>query len=392
MESFSEFVTQSVLKSLLNMTTYILVINPTHHKSRFIFMPENAIYTKQTTGVQRLAAITSYLSNFSDSFKTAILIWPSLSFLLTLPILAYLYHRDGRIKAITVFAAYISVFYVAGLVCFTLYPLPSGTEGPGITYGIPPQLNPFNFVIDISKDGIRAVLQLVFNIILFIPMGFIANVFLKLKKVPTFAISLTATCLIETAQLTGFFGLYPYAYRTFEVGDIICNVLGAMLGWLCGKAVMHFLPKQTDEIPEITHHPSFIRRAIALWIDFMIIGFFTFMPWILASIAYELAFDQMLTVLWLDLAQTAMLICAICFVVSFATVEIVIPFKNNGSTPGGAFVRMSFETKNRTGIKRIGFYAIRTVVLVLLFLFPLYIIFGSFIYYIIKHEMPYDAI
>lgn len=66
------------------------------------------------------------------------------------------------------------MLYLAGLACFTLYPLPSGESGPGITYGIPPQFNPFNFILDIMKDGWKALFQTVFNVVLFIPLGFIA--------------------------------------------------------------------------------------------------------------------------------------------------------------------------------------------------------------------------
>lgn len=62
-------------------------------------------------------------------------------------------------------------------------PSPSGDTGPGITYGIPPQLDPLNFVHDIAKDGIKAVLQLLFNIVLFMPLGFIAKRFLRLASV-----------------------------------------------------------------------------------------------------------------------------------------------------------------------------------------------------------------
>ena len=127
-----------------------------------------------------MGSISSFLSSFSGSFKAALLIWPFLSFALTLPVLVYLYHRDGRLRLSSAVAAYLAILYIAGLGCFTLYPLPSGDAGPGITYGIPPQFDPFNFVHDIAKDGIKAALQLLFNVVLFVPLGFIAKRFLRL--------------------------------------------------------------------------------------------------------------------------------------------------------------------------------------------------------------------
>ena len=107
-----------------------------------------------------------------------------LSLLLSVPVLVGLYRRDGWLPLATVFAVYASILYAAGLVCFTLYPLPTGDSGPGITYGIPPILDPLNFVHDIAEGGVRAVLQLLFNIVLFVPLGFIARTLLKLRLRP----------------------------------------------------------------------------------------------------------------------------------------------------------------------------------------------------------------
>ena len=91
--------------------------------------------------------------------------------MLTLPILAHLYHRDGRLRFWSAARAYLIVLYFLGLGCFTLYPLPAGDAGIGITYGIAPQLDPLAFIADIRKDGITAVLQIVMNIIFFMPLG-----------------------------------------------------------------------------------------------------------------------------------------------------------------------------------------------------------------------------
>ncbi len=338
-----------------------------------------------------MGAIVSYLSNFSGSFKAALVAWPFLSFALTLPILALLYHRDGRLKATTALAAYVSVLYLAGLACFTLYPLPSGDSGLGITYGIAPQLNPLNFIVDIQKDGLKAVLQQLFNIVLFVPFGFIAKALLRLGPVPTFALSLLATGLIETAQLTGLFGIYPFAYRTFEVDDIIMNVLGGMLGWLCAALVAKAIPQRPEEKPPITHDPGFVRRAIALWIDAMILGFCTLMPWLVASLTSEFAFHRACLLPGLSLDQTASAMFIVCFVASFVVVEVLIPWMHEGSTPGGMFVRMSCETRPRTGGLRIGFYAARTITLLVIFAFPV-TAFALAVFYLFARCMPYDLI
>ena len=120
-------------------------------------------------------AVKHFLGSYSDNFAAALVLWPVLSFMFTLPILAYLYHRDGRLRFGTFVGAYLTVLYVCGLGCFTLYPLPQGDAGLGITYGVAPNFNPMNFMNDIAKDGLKAVFQLAFNVVFFMPLGFIAG-------------------------------------------------------------------------------------------------------------------------------------------------------------------------------------------------------------------------
>lgn len=337
-----------------------------------------------------MGAISSYLASFSDSFKAALLLWPVLSFALTLPILAYLYHRDGRLRPLTALAAYLSVLYVAGLACFTLYPLPSGDSGPGITYGIPPQFNPLNFIFDIQKDGLRAILQLLFNVTLFVPLGFLAKVLYRMGWLPALAVSLTATCLIETAQLTGLFGMYPYAYRTFEVDDIICNALGGILGWLLGALFTKALPKRPEEAPPITHEPGFLRRCVAFWLDAMMVAVLGFLPWLAPALACEAFFDAPLTLGSLGSSDTETLLCGAGLLVAFAVLEVAIPWLHDGSTLGGLFVRMSCETRPRTGWHRALFYAVRSAVLIAVFALPPYAIPILALFYLIARQMPYD--
>ena len=38
-----------------------------------------------------------FLMSYSSSFATALSLWPLASLVLTVPILAFLYHRDGRL-------------------------------------------------------------------------------------------------------------------------------------------------------------------------------------------------------------------------------------------------------------------------------------------------------
>lgn len=339
-----------------------------------------------------MEAIGSFLQGFSGNFKAALLLWPLLSAALTLPLAAYLYHRDGRLRASAVLAAYAAVLYIAGLGCFTLYPLPSGTEGPGITYGIPPQLDPLNFIYDIRRDGLKAVLQLVFNVVLFVPLGFIAKRFLRLGLPAAALLSLATTLLIETAQLTGLFGLYPFAYRTFEVDDIVNNTLGGILGWFAGCLLDRAGFTQKADTVTLCRQPGFIRRCVALWIDCLLMGAGSLVLWSATSLMAELAFKRILPFFGLDGAGAMPMLAIPSAAALFAIVEGVVPWTHGGSTPGGLFTHMTFETKQRNGGWRLFFYGLRMVVLALALLYPPYAFPLLGVFYLIARQMPYDLL
>ena len=123
--------------------------------------------------------IRRFLSGYTENFLLALTLWPLASLLLTLPILAWVYHRDGRLRFVSVASTYLTVLYVLGLGCFTLWPLPSGERGLGITYGVAWQLDPLAFVDDFRREGISTIPQIAFNVVLFMPLGFIAGRLLR---------------------------------------------------------------------------------------------------------------------------------------------------------------------------------------------------------------------
>ncbi|MEC4184842.1 VanZ family protein [Adlercreutzia sp. R21] len=339
-----------------------------------------------------MGAIKRFLGSYSDNFAAALILWPLVSLLLTLPILAYLYHRDGRLRFGSFVGTYLAVLYVLGLGCFTLYPLPSGDTGLGITYGVPANFNPLAFVGDIQKDGLKAVFQLLFNLVFFVPLGFIAGRLLRWSLLPAVLLGCATSVLIESAQFTGFFGLYPYAYRCCDVDDVIANTLGAALGWLCAWLLARVAPPGQLADAEPTDRPGFVRRCVALWIDLMIVGFATVVPYGVVALGLEATDAAALQLPGLTAAQTAEAVMGFCGLAALVLVELVIPWLRDGSTPGGSFVRMTFETHPRTFWCRVLFYIARSATLVAaLWVWP-WLIPLLLIFYLVKREMPYDLI
>ena len=339
-----------------------------------------------------MGAVKHFLGNYSENFAAALVLWPVLSFMFTLPILAYLYHRDGRLRFGTFVGAYLTVLYVCGLGCFTLYPLPQGDAGLGITYGVAPNFNPMNFMNDIAKDGLKAVFQLAFNVVFFMPLGFIAGRLLRLRFLPSVLLGLAASLLIEVSQLTGLFGIYPYAYRCCDVDDVITNTLGAALGWVCAWLLGRVVPPGQLADAEPTEHPGFVRRCVALWIDLVIVWLVAVVPYGAVAVGFEVAAQAPPTFPDMTANQTAALVINGLAIVTLVVVEVVIPWFHDGSTPGGSFVRMTFETHPRTTGYRVVFYAARSATLVLAYLWVPWMVIILLVFYLVKREMPYDLI
>lgn len=331
-----------------------------------------------------MTLIRRFLAGYTDNFLLALMLWPLASFLLTLPILAWLYHHDGRLRFGSAVSTYLAVLYVLGLGCFTLYPLPSGDSGLGITYGVPWQLDPFAFVGDFAREGVSTLPQIAFNVVLFVPLGFIAGRLLRWGFWKSVIVGLLTSLVIEAAQGTGLFGIYPYAYRTADVDDLIYNTLGAVLGWLAASALARVLPPGAlAEEGEVTHTPGFVRRCVAFWLDILLVT--------LVSLVGGGAIGLVLTMLGASEGVRSHAMDLVLYA-AFLWVELVAPWRHAGSTPGGAFVRMSCETREREGARRAVFYVLRVVVLgAAYFFFPiLWPVFALF--FLFARRMPYDFV
>ncbi len=324
-----------------------------------------------------------FLLSFTDKFAAALSMWPLASLLFTLPILAYLYHRDGRLRFWSALGAYLIVLYVLGLGCFTLYPLPSGESGPGITYGIAPQLDPLAFVGDIARDGTTAVLQIAMNVVFFLPFGFIAQRAFRLRLPATVALGLLTSLLVETAQLTGFFWMYPYAYRTFDVCDLVWNASGAALGWLVARACARIVPPAARDDSSITDSPGFVRRCVAFVLDMLLAWLGTLLLWSLVV----LVLPGELGALFAESRASELIPIGVFLVVEFA-----MPLVHAGQTPGGSYVRMTCETKERSAAMRVVFLLARVACIVAAGCCAPVALPALGIFYLIWRCMPYDCL
>ena len=81
-----------------------------------------------------------------------------------------------------------------------------------------------------------------FNIALLVPLGFYLRYYFRRRLFPSVLLALGVSLFFELTQLSGLYGIYPRAYRLFDVDDLICNTLGGFLGYVLTGPLMKVLP------------------------------------------------------------------------------------------------------------------------------------------------------
>ncbi|WP_127818819.1 VanZ family protein [Microbacterium sp. CPCC 204701] len=215
----------------------------------------------------------------------------ALAVLLFVPFVALTYRRRGGFGAGRFAVWGAALVYLMAIWTYTLLPLPD----PDALRCAGVNLDVGAFVDDIrgalSRVGRSAltdpaVLQVLLNVLLFVPLGFFVRV-LGGRGIPTAVVTgFVVSALVETTQLTGVWGLYPCAYRVFDVDDLLANTCGALLGSLSALLVprRHWgTPRYPDaeEPRPVTRR----RRLLAMLCD--ILG--AWLTALAASVVFQLA-------------------------------------------------------------------------------------------------------
>lgn len=190
-----------------------------------------------------LREFKNYLSSFGESFELTIFLWPLIALALTLPILLVQYLHDRKIHLGRIVLWYLLALFLLAVAALTLYPLPVGdptayciSAQQAIDSGL--QLRPFNtFRMAIEGDK-QMLIQIVMNVLMFVPLGILLRMILRVRWYSLIIVSLALSVLIEIAQLTGSFGYYPCAYRLFSVDDMIANTVGGVIGFMIARMLM----------------------------------------------------------------------------------------------------------------------------------------------------------
>ncbi|MCC2377723.1 VanZ family protein [Bacillus wiedmannii] len=164
--------------------------------------------------------------------------------------------------------SFLFVIYIGMVVAITLFPIPIGF--PTCIENIRLSINiiPFASIIkDIGKIGIAYDGDVLFmiglivrnvggNILLLMPLGFLAPIIWdKFKKIKnTILLGLVISISIELLQLIE--SLFSSWLRITDIDDVICNVIGSIVGYFIYKITLMLASKFNIQVLNKTNSKS----------------------------------------------------------------------------------------------------------------------------------------
>lgn len=201
---------------------------------------------------------------------------------LLIPALTVQYRRYGRLSGRRLLGTAAACVYGVAVLIFTLFPLPTIAEACGGRTGAKLQAIPFHFMADIAEEtrGLSlpaamtsfAVLQVVLNVVLFVPLGLLLRRFAGRSLAVSVLIGFAVSLVIEATQYTGMWGIYPCGFRVADVDDLLLNTAGAFLGALVAPRLLGWMP-QVRELTALAPPPvSAARRLQGMLLDWLLFG------------------------------------------------------------------------------------------------------------------------
>lgn len=225
--------------------------------------------------------------NYLSIIKAAIITFPFIAFLITLPYVLKEYHKYGSVYWYRALIVYSFILYMLTAYFLVILPLPSREEVMALTTPTT-QLIPFTFIKDfINNSGfvlndfstyLTAIkssqfIVPVFNIILTIPFGAYLHYYFKFSFKKTVLFAFLLSLFYELTQLSGLYFIYPRGYRLFDVDDLLLNTLGSIIGYFVGSLLLKFLPDREeidDTAKALGRKVSIIRRSLAYFLDWVV--------------------------------------------------------------------------------------------------------------------------
>ena len=308
------------------------------------------------------------MNAYSIPIKFAIITFPFIAFILTIPFLIYQYRKYGAIPILKSIIFYSFILYMITAYYMVMLPLPSIEYVKNLNTPYT-QLVPFQFIKDITatvsfdvanlKDIINifshsTIYVVVFNFILTLPFGVYLKYYFNKKWYQTIIYSFLFSLFFELTQLSGLYGIYPRPYRLFDVDDLIVNTAGGFFFFFITPLLTIFLPTQ-KELESISYKKgekvTLLRRIFAFLIDIFFITIINVIVSILLYSSKAFFYSGLISIL----------IYYIC-----------VPLIGNGKTIGKKILRIDITSIN--GNKKWYLIFIRYMILILFILYPYIIV------------------
>lgn len=290
------------------------------------------------------------MSVYLIPLQSALLLFPFLAAMITLPYIIMQYRKYGSILPIRVLIVYSFIFYLLCAYFLVVLPLPPIEEVASYTKPIM-QLIPFASLKEFTMNSSLiwndpatyltalnepSLYLIVFNILLTVPFGVYLRYYFQCSWKKTLLLTFLLTLSFECLQLSALFGYYPRPYRLFDVDDLITNTLGGMLGYAITPVFAHFLVSRSrmdEKAYDRGRSVSPLRRVLAFFFDNLIVLLTT------AIITALILFlhDEFL------LINPATHICLIYLAVVFVYL-FILPILMHGKTLGKAAVKIKLVT------------------------------------------------
>ncbi len=188
------------------------------------------------------------------------------------PYVAWSYRRYGVVQPGRAVLLMAAALYAVGLWTYTILPLPADPQQWCAAHTTVPQLRPLQLVRDIARLGPAglsnpALLQVLLNLALFVPLGALVRALSRWSLLRTLSVGLAVSLLVELTQLSGNWGLYPCAYRLFDVDDLLVNTTGAGLGVLAAPVLTRLARRPAERSPRSAAPVTTGRRLLGMLAD-----------------------------------------------------------------------------------------------------------------------------
>ncbi|MEK3826029.1 VanZ family protein [Paenibacillus sp. FSL R7-0272] len=286
------------------------------------------------------------MSSYVFPIQTAFIIFVIASMFLLVPWLIYGYRKDGFFSWSRFAVSFSFIFFLMAAYCLVILPLPAtrnncaGHAANAVYYN----LQPFMFVKDIMRETPiiwsqpstwinmikgRAFLQVLFNVLLLMPLGVYIRYFWQKRAFwkHAFVAGFGLSLFFEVTQLTGLYGYFSCPYRLFDVDDLMLNTSGAVIGFFAAPLVLALFPSResiqakSEQIVEQNRvYP--VPQLLALLIDGIVVV-------IIANLMSIFTLSNDIQ----DVLNTSTAMVIVLF---------FIPWVQSGVTPGSAVLRFRY--------------------------------------------------